>query len=1143
MICTNCSTENPAGNRFCGNCGQPLAAPCPNCNADNPPGQKFCGQCGHVLIGADLDPAPTTERRLVTVLFADLTGYTSFAEARDSEDTREFLGKYFEKSREAIERFGGKVEKFIGDAVMAVWGADIAHEDDAERAVRAGFELTDLVAQLAEMEGAVDLALRVGINTGEAAVGSGEDHMGFVTGDLVNTASRLETAATPGTVLVGEATMSAAARAIAFVSAGERSLKGKALPVPAWRALHVLSEVGGKGRAESLEPPFVGRAEELRLLKDLLEKVGRESRSRTISLVGEAGIGKSRLVWELLKYIDGLVENVYWHEGRSPSYGDGVTFWAIGDMVRRRAGILETDPDGIVLSKLDEALNTYVKDLADRAWMKPRVAAVLGVGETPPGDRAELEAAIRAFFEGVASQGTTVLVFEDLHWSDEALLDFVDDLSDWWRDQPILVITLARPDLLERRPNWGTGRPGVISLTLGILSDLEMTQLVDRTVPGLPENTTRSIVKRAAGVPLYAVELLRSLLASGEIEAVNGGYRVSGEIGELAVPESLQAVIGARLDRLDPDDRALIQDAAVLGHTFSLPALSVISGRSVEQLETQVSQLSRRELVEPVRDLLSPERGQYRFLQGLIRDVALGRMSRENRRKRHLAVAEHMEMQADPEIAVVIASHYLQALEATPEGDEHDRIKEKALASVLGAAERAANLHAAEQVISISEKGIELAENDAERARFWEHMLEACVTVGQREIGEKYGHMALEYHQSAGNEVDSWRLLRKLGFAYVQTGQRIKAIELLKDLVESREALDVHPEIAKSAIVYCRALMLQSMPVGSTLDAAIAAAEKLDLAAYVIDGIITKAGYSDVEGRLTEAQFLLRGAIDLADKLDLAQEATRARNNLAFQLSGMDLSSTKTIGEEALELARRSGNRSMIQWFLGQQAMQKGLFGLPEELADIVTDPMWEAAGDDVLSALRYGEFLVALWTGAHAEARSLLQESMDLSDPRDPQARGWGFAGEATIDLFEGDLERAIGLLDEMDPDDWWTASASWWVSTVAAVLADDETLLKTISVFARYHPRFSTTTSFLRALSIADDEPENAIEVVDAALAESERDGDRTFRLAYLIGAAKKLSSDHPKRQEYLERARELSSQNGLNGFVELIDRFVPA
>ncbi|MGZ6379140.1 MAG: AAA family ATPase, partial [Candidatus Limnocylindrales bacterium] len=450
MICSNCATENKPGRRFCVECGASLVIGCPSCGSPFEPGEKFCGTCGTALTaepasGATTSPAPApaaaTERRLVSVLFADLVGFTPFAEERDAEDVRATLDRYFAMASEVIARYGGTVEKFIGDAVMAVWGTPTAHEDDAERSVRAALELVDAVrAALGH-----GIQARAGVLTGEAAVTIGATNQGLVAGDLVNTASRLQSAATPGTVLVGEATQRAAAKAIAFEPAGEQALKGKASPVPAWRALRVVAQVGGRNRADALEAPFVGRDDELRLLKDLFHATTREGRSRLVSVIGPAGIGKTRLAWEFLKYIDGLVETIWWHEGRSPAYGEGVTFWALGEMVRARAGLAEADDEATTRARIAATVARWVTDEQERRWIEASLLALLGVGDLPAGGQDRLFSGWRTFFERIAIESPVVMVFEDLQWADSGLLAFIDHLVDWSRGVPIYVVALARP--------------------------------------------------------------------------------------------------------------------------------------------------------------------------------------------------------------------------------------------------------------------------------------------------------------------------------------------------------------------------------------------------------------------------------------------------------------------------------------------------------------------------------------------------------------------------------------------------------------------------------------------------------------------------------------------------------------------------
>src|ERR671937_297923 len=378
MTCPSCGTDNRAGRKFCSNCGAALARTCPSCGAANEPEDRFCGECGSALdAGAPSAPTPEAERRLVSVLFGDLVGFTPLSQDRDPEEVRELLSRYFDAARQVIERYGGTIEKFIGDAVMAVWGTPVAREDDPERAVRAALELVEVVGAL----GVEGLALRAGIVTGEAAVTVGAEGQGMVAGDLVNTASRVQAAAQPGTVLVGERTRRASEAAIAYEDAGEHELKGKSEPVPLWRAARVIAFRRGEGRATGLEAPFVGREGEMRLIKDLFHAASDERRARLVSIIGIAGIGKTRLSAEFERYIDGLVGDVYWHRGRCLAYGEGVAYWALAEMVRMRAGIAEQEAPEDATAKLRETLEQHVADPDERAWVEPRLAQLLGLGD------------------------------------------------------------------------------------------------------------------------------------------------------------------------------------------------------------------------------------------------------------------------------------------------------------------------------------------------------------------------------------------------------------------------------------------------------------------------------------------------------------------------------------------------------------------------------------------------------------------------------------------------------------------------------------------------------------------------------------------------------------------------------------------
>jgi class 3 adenylate cyclase len=596
MECPRCGAENRDGAKFCAKCGHGLALACPSCGAAYQADDAFCVECGTPLQAqAPVErAAPVAERRLVSVLFADLVGFTTLSESRDAEETRELLSRYFDSCRRLISLYGGTVEKFIGDAVMAVWGTPVATEDDAERAVRAALDLTAAVSALGDEVKAPDLRARAGVMTGEAAVTVGAQGEGMVAGDLVNTASRVQAAAQLGTVLVGDATHRATEQTVVYEPAGEHELKGKAGTTRLWRALRVVSGRGGQLRSGGLEAPFVGRDRELRQIKDLFHACADDRRAHLVSVTGIAGIGKSRLAWEFYKYFDGIVEPVFWHRGRCLAYGEGVTYWALAEMVRMRCRIAEDEGPADALEKLRTTLSEHLLDEGDRRFVEPRLAQLLGIGDVDGAERQELFAAWRLLFERLAESNPTVLVFEDLQWADASLLDFVEYLLEWSRDHPLYVVTLARPELLERRPTWGAGRRSSTSIYLEPLPEQAMDELLRGLVPGLPEGLKTQILDRAEGVPLYAVETVRMLLDRGLLAREGATYGVVGEIETLAVPETLHALIAARLDGLSEEERRVVQDGAVLGKTFTREALAAFEGQPEEALEPLLAGLVRK---------------------------------------------------------------------------------------------------------------------------------------------------------------------------------------------------------------------------------------------------------------------------------------------------------------------------------------------------------------------------------------------------------------------------------------------------------------------------------------------------------------------------------------------------------------------
>ena len=917
MTCPTCGTENEPGGRFCEACGTPLSATCPSCGEPVKTDARFCRHCGMQIAAAlpvsaatAAPTAPTAERRMVSVLFADLVGFTTLAEDRDPESTRELLSRYFDTARDAIERHGGTVEKFIGDAVMAVWGTPIAHEDDAERAVRAALELVHEVPTLA-----AQLQARAGVLTGEAAVTIGATNQGMVAGDLVNTAARLQGVAEPGTVLVGEPTMRAAERAIVFEEVGEHSLKGKLTPVPAWRAVRVVAQRGGTQRTDGLEPPFVGRDEELRLLKEQLHAPGRDQRARLVSITGPAGIGKSRLVWELEKYMDGITENVYWHRGRSPSYGEGITFWALGEMVRRRANLTEDDDEATTRERIHATVAEYVPDPEERAVVEPALLTLLGLGDTGGvGGRDQLFPAWRTFFERISELGTTALIFEDLQWADSGLLDFIDHLLDWSKSRPILVVTLARPELFDKRPDWGAGRRAFTSLAIDPLSDDAVRQLLEGVVPGLSPTAVAAIVSRAEGMPLYAVETVRALLAEGKIERAGDVYRPVGDLSALTVPESLRSLIASRLDALDASDRTLLQDASVLGQVFDIPTLSTITGEPVAAIEERLRDLSRRELVELETDPRSPERGQYKFVQALIREVAYSTLALRDRRARHLAIARHYESLGEEELAGALASHYLAAFETSNEGPEADAVAAQARIALRAAVDRAVSLGSHEQAVAHIERALRITTDDGERADLLERAALSAV-AGALEHPERFAREALAAAETAGDPSGIYTTAAMLSRVLLDLADVDEAIRVLTEVTE-RSLPKPEPEIeAELANTLSRAYMRGNRwpEALEQADRALTIAEPLNLVRIVADAMNNRASTIANLGRRREATALMEAALALAVQGGWTDLELRLRNNLAVTVNDDDPERANQEMRTIRDVAARIGN---VGWYL-----------------------------------------------------------------------------------------------------------------------------------------------------------------------------------------------------------------------------------
>ena len=744
----------------------------------------------------------------------------------------------------------------------------------------------------------------------------GATNQGMVAGDLVNTASRLQSVASPGTVLVGEATQRAASKAIAFEAAGDQVLKGKAAPVPAWRALRVVAEVGGRNRAEGLEAPFVGREEEFRLLRDLFHATGRERRVRLISVTGPAGIGKSRLAWEFLKYIDGVVETVYWHAGRCPAYGQGVTFWALGEMVRGRCGLLETDDEPTTRAKVAATVGEWIPDDAERSWVEPALLTLLGL-ETGIGSD-QLFAAWRTFFERIAARGTVAMVFEDLHFADSGLLDFIDHLLTWSKGLPIYIVTLARPELLDKRPDWGAGKRNFVSLNLDPLPVPAMRQLLAGLVPGLPEEAVRAIVARADGIPLYAVETVRMLLAEGRLARQDDVFVPVGDLTSLAVPETLTALIAARLDALEPTDRTLVQDGAVLGQSFTPAALSAVSGVDVAGLESHLATLVRRELLVLEADPRSPERGQYAFVQALIREVAYNTLARNDRKTRHLAAARFFETIGTDELVGALASHYLAAHANAPAGPEADALAGQARIALRAAAERAAGLGAHDQAVRFYQQAVTVTDDPTDQAELLERAGISATTSGRYDEAETCLRRALELRELGQDRRAIARVVATLGRTLLGGRRTEAAFGLLEPASVAYADLTGDPAHVALESQLARAFLYrdENRRAVEVADRVLEVAEHLDLVENLAETLQTKGGALASLGRLREGIGIIRVAEEIARERGFPDVLLGTLNSRGFYLGEIDLRAALEVYRDGLLLARRLGQRARMLGFI-----------------------------------------------------------------------------------------------------------------------------------------------------------------------------------------------------------------------------------
>ncbi len=1029
MVCSSCGVESQPGSRFCHQCGRALARVCPNCGSAAVPEAKFCSECGTPLTGspsresaASAVPAPApystlTELRHVSVLFCDLVGFTPFSESRDAEEVRELLSGYFDVARAIVARYGGVVEKFIGDAVMALWGAPVAQEDDAERAVRAGLELVSAVKSYGA-ERQVELEARVGIVTGGAATTETAEE-GLVIGDRVNTAARIQAVAPPSCCYVDEPTRSATAAAIAYLDAGEHVLKGKVAPVRLYQAMRVVAAVAGSQRPGVLEAPFVGRDHEVRLVKELFHASAERKSARLVLVSGVAGVGKSRLGWEFFKYSDGLAGEVLWHAGRCLSYGEGVSYWALSEMVRARLSISEEDPLDVVAERLVSGLERWITDPSDREFIYPRLGQLLGLPSPKVLSREELFAGWRLFFECLADHLPVVIVVEDLQWADSGMVEFLDHLLDWSSEHAIFILVLSRPEGSDRR-SLALSRRSVTTLPLDPLPGPVIGALLDGLVTDLPTSTRERIVERSEGIPLYAVETVRALLDKGVLEKSDAGtLHLVGEVGELEIPPGLTALIAARLDSLAPEERRLVKECSVLGTSFPRQAIEAISETDPAGLDDLLRSLVRKEVLAVRAEKLSPERGQYAFTQSLIRSVAYDLLTRTERKSRHLKTADHLRAafpDGGAEMAEVIGAHLYDAYRAAGDDPDAAELRARACHAYMLAGERAAAVGAPEAAEAAYLQAVELTTDEAEQAAFFDRAGRAATTTGWYERAIAHFRTAIAAHQSAGRTIDAAAVTARLGNALGRLGRNEEAITATQEALASLEGAGAPPDVtaevqaslAGALIFRGRDLEAASGPVG----AALALAEHHELGEQFAQALNLKGILLKSSGLPGQAGAYFELCIAVARRHGVTRSEMLAEANLADLEMTRDLPDAEEHARAGLAVARRRGLKGDEVWGVSNLMSILTTTGRFDEAILLGTEFL-QADGNDRpgTTDTHFRLLCVQAFRGNADAARAHLLICRRWADSDDVQEQAFWAVAEAAVLLAEGESRQALAM------------------------------------------------------------------------------------------------------------------------------------
>jgi class 3 adenylate cyclase len=883
---------------------------CPHCGGENPPGFAFCGHCGRALPG---EPAAAIaeERKIVTVLFCDLVGFTAHSEQADPEDVRARVAPYFARLRAAVQAYGGTLEKYIGDAIEAVFGSPHEHEDDPERAVRAGLRILREMEDLNAADPSLQLRVRVGIHTGEVLARLTPSHdqsEGMITGSAVSMASRLQTAAPENGIAVSDTTYAATREIFDYRELEPAALKGITSPVALWQPIASRTPLGiDITRTHTL--PLVDRSEDLELLERTFARAVRDASVQTVTIAGEPGIGKTRLLLELNRYLDSLHDLVRWRQGRCLPYGDGITFWALGQILKAEARIYDSDDPDTTMSKLA----SIVPAGSDGEWYLQRLRPLVGL----PASEASVDenfAAWRRLLEHLAEDIPSVFIFDDLHWADDAMLGFIEYLAEYAAGVPMLIIGTARPELFERRRDWlGRVRNAAI-IDLAPLTDAETDVLAATLLDerDLPAAVRSLITSRSGGNPLYAEEFVGLLTERGILHQEDGTWRLA-PTEHVPLPSGIRSLIGARLDTLDAQRKAMMADAAVIGETFWTGALVEMGRLDAATVTAALHELSRKELVRRSRTSTIRGENEYRFWHALVRDVAYGQIPRLTRAEKHLAAAAWLESAAPErleEFSEILASHYVEALSLlrSLRDPRAGDIEAPTLRSLELAGERAMGLDV-ERAEAHFTRALELTTPGTEpRARVLDRLaqLAQLARADLADSARLYGE-AIAAWEELGQDDRAAELRLRLAVVADNQGERARSLALIDGVIERLEGGGPTPALA-------RAYAERAYPAwGPSLtdaigwaDRALTLADQLDLPDVRATALgfrgASRVNMGDVKG-LDDQREALRRSLDLG----IASKTYTTYANLVMGLGYDAPAAALALADEGLAFARSRG--------------------------------------------------------------------------------------------------------------------------------------------------------------------------------------------------------------------------------------------